>query len=460
MTDAPVLQRCAEFIANLTYEAIPEDVRREAQNALGDFVAVTMPGAVMPVSEDILRYVKTRPSEDPCVLFGEDATADAVSACLFNGTASHSLDFDDTAPSSMGHPTVSIAPAVFAAAAERQKDGQALITAYVAGLEVMHQISRLCMPEVSQAGWHTTLAFGAFGAAAAASSLYEASVDECAWALGISATTAGGVRANFGTKTKALHAGLSAANGIQNAKLAACGITANPAAFEASDGFMQCFSRLDAFKEDEIRLGTFWDLREKGLNFKSYPCCSGSHPAIEALTIYREEHGLKAEDIESIHCGVSLLSPRELTCHRPQNAVEGKFSMEYALSSLLIYGHVGLDSFTDEKVRNPAIQDFMGKISMAIDDELAALGFIGYAPVKMTIKMRDGSEVKLRRMRAKGRPELPLTLEEHQAKFFDCMRYAGCEAHAQSWWDILSNLKDASASDVARIGRAKARKCY
>lgn len=460
MAEKSVLAACADFAAGLRFEDIPEDVRRAAVYGLGDFVAVTMPGAVTPVAQNVLAYVKLRPLSGDCALFGTGLKADPVSACLFNGTASHALDFDDTAPSCMGHPTVSIAPAVFAAAQESGADGKAIITAYVAGIESMHQIARLCMPEVSQRGWHTTLAFGAFGAAAAAASIYRVSPEVASWALAIGASTAGGLRANFGTRTKALHAGLSSANGMQNMKLAMSGITGNPAAFEAADGFLQCFADRKEPKGAGIELGAFWDLREKGLNFKSYPCCSGSHPAIEALTFYLAEHDLKPGDIASIHCGVSLLGPRELTCHRPQNAIEGKFSMEYALASLMIYGHVGLDDFTDEKVAAPEVQDFMKKITMEVDDELAKLGFIGYAPVKMTITKTDGTKIFLERERARGRPELPLSPQDHARKFADCMRFAGVAEKTEAWWRTMSLTDQASCADVADIGCALATQCY
>lgn len=81
------------------------------------------------------------------------------------------------------------------------------------------------MPQLSERGWHTTLAYGVFGAAVPAVRLLGLNEDECANALGIAVSRAGGVRANFGTQTKALHAGLSNRIGIDCAEMAACGIT-------------------------------------------------------------------------------------------------------------------------------------------------------------------------------------------------------------------------------------------
>ena len=57
-------------------------------------------------------------------------------------------------------------------------------------------------------------------------------------ALGIAASMAGGVVANFGTMTKPLHSGLAARNGVLAAKLAQGGFTANGKALESEVGFL------------------------------------------------------------------------------------------------------------------------------------------------------------------------------------------------------------------------------
>ena len=135
------------------------------------------------------------------------------------------MDFDDVSWATIGHPSVSVAPSVFACAQKGKWNGKQTLLAYVLAVESMHQIARLTMPQLSERGWHTTLAYGVFGAAVPAVRLLGLNEDECANALGIAVSRAGGVRANFGTQTKALHAGLSNRIGIDCAEMAACGIT-------------------------------------------------------------------------------------------------------------------------------------------------------------------------------------------------------------------------------------------
>ena len=80
----------------------------------------------------------------------------------------------------------------------------------------------------------------------------------------------------------------------------------------------------------------------------------------------------KLDDIEAVHLGVSLLGPRELVSHCPQNAVEAKFSMEFALASRLVYQRTGIEEFTDDKVLDARIQALMKKMTMEIDPDLAS----------------------------------------------------------------------------------------
>lgn len=452
MNTTSLLNKLASFTVNTSLDQIPEDVKEWGREALADFTAVVMPGAKMPVSQNVMAYLKETMTPGKSVLFGTTLSTDPVSACLFNGTASHSLDFDDVSWATIGHPTVSVAPAAFAVAQETEGSGADVLKAYVIGVEVMHQIARWTMPKLSENGWHTTPAYGAFGAAAAACSLYKANETITANALAIAASKAGGVRANFGTQTKALHAGLSAAAGVEAAKLAIHGVTGNPAAIEAIDGFAQCFSNpIEA--NIKVDIGEFWDLRENGLVFKQYPCCSGSHPTNDVWNDYLEKNNLCFEDIEKIHAGVSLLGPRELNCHRPTDSVQAKFSLEYALASRIVLGPITVDSFTNEKVNDPRIQDLMNRIEMEIDPELAKLGFIGTAPVRLSIYLKNGEVINLSNDLAEGNPEKPLTEEKRRNKFFSCLKSCGQESLAQTWWKLFTEIESVSVRTVSTLGR-------
>ena len=330
------------------------------------------------------------------------------------------MDFDDVSWATIGHPSVSVAPSVFACAQKGKWNGKQTLLAYVLAVESMHQIARLTMPQLSERGWHTTLAYGVFGAAVPAVRLLGLNEDECANALGIAVSRAGGVRANFGTQTKALHAGLSNRIGIDCAEMAACGINASHNAVEGADGFALCFTG-EAIK-GEVDIGEFWDLHENGLVIKRYPCCSGTHPTNDVW-----------DEFLHIEAGVSLLGPKEMTCHLPQNAVQAKFSLEFALAYRLIFGKLSLSSFTDQNVLAPEIQAMMKKIKMEVSPELAKLGFIGTAPIRLKVYLKDGMAITL-------------------SKFMDCSKGAADQEKAEKWYEILKNLENATQEEILSLG--------
>ena len=272
-----VLEKIASFAVHTDFDQIPADVAAVAKLGLTDFFACSLAGINAPVSKNILNYLNIQGlKEGPCRLFGTSHSAGLKEAALFNGVSSHCMDFDDVSWATIGHPSVSVAPSVFACAQKGKWNGKQTLLAYVLAVESMHQIARLTMPQLSEQGWHTTLAYGVFGAAIPAVRLFGLNEDKCANALGIAVSRAGGVRANFGTQTKALHAGLSNRIGIDCAEMASCGINASHNAVEGADGFALCFTGQGA--KGEVDIGEFWDLRENGLVIKRYPCCSGSHP--------------------------------------------------------------------------------------------------------------------------------------------------------------------------------------
>ena len=119
----------------------------------------------------------------------------------------------------MGQPTAPIIPATFALGEALGASGRQLIEAYVAGYEVTAKLVH-SLRDSAHEGWHAPSTLGSFGAAAACGKLLGLNAPQVEMALGITASMAGGVVANFGTMTKPLHVGLGARNGVLAAKLA------------------------------------------------------------------------------------------------------------------------------------------------------------------------------------------------------------------------------------------------
>ena len=141
-------------------------------------------------------------------------------AALANGTAAHALDYDDMCFVSLAHPSAPLVAAALAAAEAAGASGRALLDAYVVGFEIEARLGRAMNPRHYQRGWHCTSTLGTIGAAAAAARLLGLDATARGHALAIAASEASGLKENFGTMVKPLHAGLAARNGVLAARLA------------------------------------------------------------------------------------------------------------------------------------------------------------------------------------------------------------------------------------------------
>ncbi len=415
-----------------------------------DYAGVTLAGCKEPVSRSIQAYVRRHSAQSESRVFGRDILVSCDLGALANGVAGHALDYDDVSWTTIGHPTVTVAPAVFASGEVRHAPGQEILRAYAVGVEIQNKIAALAMPDASSNGWHTTSVFGPFGAAVASALINTLEYEPFISALGIAASMAGGIRANFGTMTKAYHAGMTAFNGITAVSLARLGLTAAEDAIEAQDGFVQVFSGKKP-KKCALRFGETWDIITPGLVFKRYPCCSGTHPAVDCMMEILEETPFSADQVESIHVGVSLPGLKELVCHSPTTPTEARFSMEHALAAAIVYRKIGLSEFTSESVNDPGIREIIPKITMEIDPQLAKLGFIGRAPAKLRIALKDGRLLKGRCDLAKGNPEKPLNDEELSAKFFECASKVFEPDRSQRVFDALLSIE--KVEDINSITR-------
>jgi len=440
-----VLVRAADFLGRTSYEHIDPAVISLSKRAIIDYAGCALAGSQTAVAQNIFRWSIARNTLASATVFGRKAGLNAEQAAMCNAVAGHALDFDDTSWTTIGHPT-SIAASVALAFGELVgAAGRDILTAYAAGVEVGHKMARLTMPVTSERGWHTTPVYGTVIAAATAACLLNPEKDAVINGLGIALSRSGGVRSNFGTMTKPLHAGLAVLAGTESVSMAKEGITASPLAFEGADGFTQCFA--GGAPKGDVVFGHPWDLAESGLAFKLYPCCSGSHPAVDIMMELVRDGSLTAGMIDRIQVGTSLLGPRELVNHRPQTPLEARFSMEFAVAAVLIARRLTLDEFTEDFVARRDVQELMDRIGMDIDPDLAKLGFIGTAPVKIRIYLQNGGVIDRSNDLARGNPEKPLTDNDFATKFSGNACRAIRKARADRLLELLfdlENVKDIS----------------
>ncbi len=279
-------------------------------------------------------------------------------------------------------------------------------------------MGRLMGWEHYEAGWHSTGTTGTVAAAAAVAKVLALEPPQIVNALGIAASSAAGLRQNFGTMTKSWHVAHAAAAGLTAALLAQRGYDAAADILEGKAGFIHAFQgKGEGIIDVADRLGRPFNILN--VMFKKYPCCHGTHQAIDAVLKLREQHGLVPGEIAAIDCYIRPLMLSVLIHHNPMTGLEAKFSMEYCVAAALVRGHLGIPQFSDAAVAEPAVRELMGKVRMSADEKLeeATREKNLIAPTRVEVRLKDGRVLTETVDEARGGPADPLSWTELEGKF-------------------------------------------
>jgi 2-methylcitrate dehydratase PrpD len=342
---------------------------------------------------------------------------------------------------------VSLAPAVLAVGESLGSSGKDVLTAYIIGFEVGACItgSSIVQSHFLQ-GWHSTGIVGSLGATAAVAWLLKLDTLRVRMALGIAASLASGLRQNFGTMTKPLHAGHSAANGVLAALLAHRGFTADENIIEAPLGFAKVFGCAKEINWEKAveHLGKTYIVARQGITFKPYPSCGGTIGLIESAINLRNRYRFDPEEIEEIELRISPFEGRILIHHRPKKGLEGKFSAEYCAARALVDGRITLASFTDERMGQRLVQQLIQR-SKCIESypmaEMGLEGAQGEKPQAVRIRLSDGTEYFDETLVRKGGPDRPMTTQEFEDKYKDCASLVLNEEITEGSLSLLRGLE-------------------
>jgi 2-methylcitrate dehydratase PrpD len=438
-----IAEQVARFIAGLAAEKIPPKAFEVARRGVMDFTGVALAGSREETGKIIAGCVREMGATPASGVIGNSFRTSPHLAALANGTMGHALDYDDLSFTYGAHPSVTLAPVVFALGESLGATGKEVLAAYIVGFEAGACISSPVAQRHYLRGWHSTGTVGVMGATAAAARLLKLDIHQVIMALGMAASMASGLRQNFGTMTKPFHAGQAASNGVLAATLALHGFTANENAVDGPQGYARVLGCDDDIDWDKAAasLGKTFVIT-KGIGFKPYPSCGGTLGVTDATLYLRNQHHPDVSSIEEIILGVGPFENRSLI-HRPHQGLEGKFSLEYCVSRALWDGALTLRDFTDERVNQPEIQNLMGRVRCEERYPMAVMGAdsSGLNPQSVTIRMKDSREYSRETPLVAGMPVSSMTDVQLEAKFRDCASPTLNSQKAVRALSILKNFK-------------------
>jgi 2-methylcitrate dehydratase PrpD len=373
----------------------PDDAARNAaREGVRDFLAVSWPVLQGQVPDSGLPALRS--------VYGDGS---ARSQALLLGYASHALDYDDFHADFRGHPSVVILPALFAWQQQQPAELSDFLDAYVIGVEVAGRLGLAVSQQHYALGNHNTATLGTLAAAAALARLLGLAVSATATLLGIATTQASGLRAQFGSAVKPLHAGFAAERAVTAAQLTLAGFDGK------QDGVIEAFIAATSNGQAQPEKLTAnwaqpWRMVSPGLEFKPFPTCAGTHSAAEATRILRHQWLASGKSLEALLDNITDISVAfppggdiAASVRVPINGIEARFSLEYVIAAMLIYGDLRLQDFAEGEL-NHDVMPLAGKVRRTPDESAPpdainpALRFH-----LVTLTLRDGLSLQHHRTR-------------------------------------------------------------
>ncbi|MEW6672955.1 MAG: MmgE/PrpD family protein [Thermodesulfobacteriota bacterium] len=434
--------RLAEFAAGLDYDDVPASVRQRARDSIADTIATTVFGRDLPWSRIVIDYARRMGSGGRSRILGDgDVPVIAPFAALANGVLAHAFELDGAVrPSAGAHPGATILSAALALAQERGFGGKDLLTAFVAGSEVMIRIGRATKHSNETRGFHAPGTTGPFGAAVACGKLLGFDARQMTSALGIAGSLSAGLvefsRSNTGAMVKRLHFGRAAEGGLLAANLAAAGFTGPQTVLEGECGFLRVFC--DEWDASELtrELGSRW--LTSRISMKRFACHTASHTPVQAILGLKRSEGLQASQVASIiiEAGEKALSRHNIKA--PADVMIGQYSIPFCVALALVADPTDPRTFRDADVADARIRSLADRIrlvpwaSSAPPSPIATL---------TTVTTTDGRVLKAMVADFKGTPDNPLSREELREKFLMLTRH--CDPAAMSgFFERLQCIED------------------
>ncbi len=443
---ATAAERFAAFALELELDAVPDDVVGAAKLHVLDVLGCGLAAHGLGIADEGRTALAELGGEPEATVIGLDRGLPAANAAFANAMLCHGLDFDDTHSDSVSHVSTVVVPAAAALAEARGSTGRDLLTAAIAGNEIVTRIGMAAPGAFHKRGFHPTAICGIFGATAAAARLSGLSVQDTASALGIAGSMASGLFAYLddATATKPIHPAWAAHGALVATRLAALGAEGPPGVLEGRFGLYHAFvdTRID-LEPQLADLGERWETPR--IAFKAFPACHFIHGSLGATASLGDE--VDVDEVEDIlvtipEAGVSLVLEPADSKVAPRTDYEGKFSLQYSTAAMLVHGRVGLTTYTPEALADERVLALARKVRYETKEYAS---YPSAFPGGVRLALRGGRTLEADFQYQLGAPENPMSEEQVRAKFRENAALAG-----GSFVDLEAAVLDLERQDDAQ----------
>lgn len=453
MTDAIV--PLSEHVVSARFEDAPAEAVAATKRLLLDNVAVAIAGATAPACREVIDLICDWGGKAEATIAFDGRKVPHHQAVLANVMMAHALELDDLYDAAIAHAsTPAIWSALAAAELKGGASGKETLFAMMLGADLMCRMARAA-DRTFELGYHKALLAG-FAATAATGRLLGLDAQTLAQAFGVALSRAGATVQALpdGALVKRLQPAMNASDGMRAVAFARAGVTGVRNVLEGPFGFYRLFNHKpldrDALLGD---LGRRWLGAEASV--KRYPSSRCTHGPIQAALELRAAHGLTADDVESVEVAVCEAcrrvagAPFAETKGSPQ--VDCQFNIAYTVAAALLWGDVFVAQVQEEAATDPRARALAARVKVVADPAHGER--MAFAPVRVSIRTRDGRALERRLLALKGSPENSMSWDEIVAERLDrCLAFAPRPLPREAILDAVAHFDElADARELMRL---------
>ena len=448
----------SDFAANLTYDAIPEEVRGLLRCSFADILGVAAVGSTTEISTITKKIAdrlwRSSPEIGAARMIFDGRPVSPAGAALAGAFTIDSIDGHDGTSPCKGHAGSAVFPALLSVAdslraSGRPLSGQELMVALTVAYEIAYRAGLTLHGTVPD--YHTSGAWTAVGVAAGVSRLLGLTREQIRHAAGIAEYH--GPRSqmmrciDFPTMLRD-GVGWGAPTGVMAAYMAELGFTGAPAITAEGD-------TAEPWWRD---LGQAWRIVED-THYKPYPVCRWAHPSIDAARDLMRDNNLASTDVARVRIQTFHYAVR-LAGHNPKTLDEMSYSIAFPVATMIVRGKIGPRELAPEVLEDKEIRRISNATELVETEHYTRIS-VGKRWADVTLFLKDGREIMSEPRTPKGDRDNPMNAGEFHDKYatftsglIDGGRADEMEAMALSFdaldGDGLSRLIDLTVAPLDR----------
>ncbi len=402
----------------------------------------------MEWSKIVAEYAKEAKCVKESIVWGQGWKTSAQYAALVNGTCAHGIEMDDRSLNLSIHCGAAVIPTAIALWEKTKTNGKELIASIVAGYEMGYRLAAALEGSCRHRFYGSPIK-SLFGATVTAGKLLGLKSEKMQNAMGIAGSMASGLREwsedPKGTMIKRLSGGgWPAQNGVTAALLAQKGLTGPATILEGERGVCRAFAieekpRIEKLTES---LGKKYWIMERCI--KLYGACGLLQADVDCLNEMKSTHKVKPKEIERISLGCSFKTFDMHNSKQPQSIMAAQYSLPFVTALGFLTDLTDPSVWNEKALKRADVKELMQKIDMYMDDELERIyretGDDG--GTKMTVKLKDGRELKNWYRYSKGTLEYPATPEDIHHKFDVMAGHIFSKKRVREISDLVQRLEE------------------